>query len=56
MLAALCRARVVVGGLLVGKRKQDTPTSAIQRRLSRLLSLYASRGHGGPVAAPLQVR
>jgi hypothetical protein len=43
----------VVGGLLVGRRKQDTPTSAIQRRISRLLSLYAYWSHVDEVAALL---
>jgi hypothetical protein len=33
----------------VGKGKQDTPTSAIERRLSRLLSFYA--WSGSPVGA-----
>ena len=46
-LAALCRARVAVGDVRVAKGKQDTPTSAIERRLSRLLSLYTVRGRIG---------
>jgi hypothetical protein len=41
MHSALCRTRVVGGVVLVDEGKQDTATSAIDRRLGRLLSLYA---------------
>jgi hypothetical protein len=53
LLSALCRPRVGVGDVLVGKGKQDTPTSAVARRLSRLLSLYACSGRAARVAALL---
>jgi hypothetical protein len=48
-----CRARVGVGDVFVGKGKQDTPTSAVARRLSWLLSLYACSGRAARVAALL---
>lgn len=41
MHSALCRTRVVGGVVLVDEGKQDTATPAIDRRLGRLLSLYA---------------
>lgn len=47
----LCRARVVGGVVLIGKGKHDAATPAIERRLGRLLSLYALRRNLELVAA-----